>query len=138
MLRGLDLAKPPGVAEAISWASALHVLGAAELDAARRAQTMGAVLKYAEDIRTARAAEFAAGRRPRHAAMPDRERDGGRQPVDAGLPARERRCRRWTGRPGRSSCPVRRCTAAGRAACRSRPKPALRRRGRGRAAGDQA
>jgi MoxR-like ATPase len=59
MLRGLDLAKPPGVAEAISWTSALHVLGAAELDAARAQQTMGAVLKYADDMRTARAAGFA-------------------------------------------------------------------------------
>ena len=31
-LRGLDLAKPPGVAEAISWTAALHVLGAEKLD----------------------------------------------------------------------------------------------------------
>ena len=35
-LRDLDLAKPPGVAEAISWAGALNVLGAAGLDARRR------------------------------------------------------------------------------------------------------
>ena len=66
MLRGLDLAKPPGVAEAISWTSALHVLGAAELDAARAQQTMGAVLKYADDIRTARTADFG-GLDPSHA-----------------------------------------------------------------------
>jgi MoxR-like ATPase len=59
-LRGLDLAKPPGVAEAISWARALQVLGAAELDAAGARQTMGAVLKYAEDLKTAKAADFAA------------------------------------------------------------------------------
>src|ERR1700728_820969 len=38
-LRELDLAKPPGVAEAISWASALHVLGADRLDEAVAAQT---------------------------------------------------------------------------------------------------
>ncbi|HUA27429.1 MAG TPA: MoxR family ATPase, partial [Streptosporangiaceae bacterium] len=31
-LRGLDLAKPPGVAEAISWTAALHMLGAEKLD----------------------------------------------------------------------------------------------------------
>ena len=37
----LDLAKPPGVAEAISWASALQVLGAAELDASQRAADHG-------------------------------------------------------------------------------------------------
>jgi MoxR-like ATPase len=59
-LRGLDLAKPPGVAEAISWASALQVLGAGELDATAARQTMGTVLKYAEDLHTARAADFAA------------------------------------------------------------------------------
>ena len=35
-LRELDLAKPPGVAEAISWADALHVLGAAETGQRRR------------------------------------------------------------------------------------------------------
>jgi MoxR-like ATPase len=52
-LRELDLAKPPGVAEAISWAAALHLLGASELDAAAAARTAGAVLKYAEDLRAA-------------------------------------------------------------------------------------
>ena len=58
-LRGLDLAKPPGVAEAISWATALHVLGAAELDADAARKTMGTVLKYAEDMQAARSADFA-------------------------------------------------------------------------------
>jgi len=59
-LRGLDLAKPPGVAEAISWANALQVLGAADLDADAARKTMGAVLKYAEDLQTVRATDFAA------------------------------------------------------------------------------
>ncbi|MGO9081480.1 MAG: AAA family ATPase [Streptosporangiaceae bacterium] len=59
-LRELDLAKQPGVAEAISWASALAVLGAGELDAAAAERTAGAVLKYAEDLRTVREAGFAA------------------------------------------------------------------------------
>ncbi|MBO0834007.1 MAG: MoxR family ATPase [Actinobacteria bacterium] len=59
-LRELDLAKPPGVAEAISWATALRVLGADELDADSARQTMGAVLKYAEDLRAARTADLAA------------------------------------------------------------------------------
>ncbi len=58
-LRGLDLAKPPGVAEAISWAGALHVLGANSLDAAAARRTAGAVLKYAEDLRVAADAGFA-------------------------------------------------------------------------------
>src|SRR6266536_2031347 len=38
-LRDLDLAKPPGVAEAISWAGALNVLGATSLDGAIAGQT---------------------------------------------------------------------------------------------------
>ncbi len=48
-LRGLDLTKPPGVAEAISWATALQVIGAGELTAGTAQQTMSAVLKYSED-----------------------------------------------------------------------------------------
>jgi MoxR-like ATPase len=57
-LRTLDLAKPPGVAEAISWTAALHVLQAEQLDAAAADQTAGAVLKYAEDLQAAREAGF--------------------------------------------------------------------------------
>jgi MoxR-like ATPase len=49
-LRGLDLAKPPGVAETIDWAMALNALGRQELDAEIVEQTLGSVLKYREDI----------------------------------------------------------------------------------------
>ncbi|MBO0871118.1 MAG: MoxR family ATPase [Micromonosporaceae bacterium] len=55
-LRGLDLAKPPGVAEAISWAAALRVLGFGELTPDAAGRTLGAVLKFAEDEQIARAA----------------------------------------------------------------------------------
>ena len=48
-LRSLDLLKPPGVAETLDWAQALHALGHTELDVASAAATMGAVLKYRED-----------------------------------------------------------------------------------------
>ena len=58
-LRDLDLAKPPGVAEAISWADALRVLGVHELDTAAAERTAGAVLKYAEDLRAIRESGFA-------------------------------------------------------------------------------
>ena len=58
-LRKLDLAKPPGVAEAISWAQALQVLGTGGLDGVAAERTAGAVLKYSEDLRTARATGFA-------------------------------------------------------------------------------
>jgi MoxR-like ATPase len=58
-LRDLDLAKPPGVAEAISWAEALGVLSAEVLDEASAARTVGAVIKYEEDLQAVRAAGFA-------------------------------------------------------------------------------
>ena len=58
-LRGLRLAKPPGIAEAISWTAALRVLGAEQLDEAAAERTASAVLKYAEDLDAARAAGFA-------------------------------------------------------------------------------
>jgi MoxR-like ATPase len=48
-LRKLDLTKPPGISEAISWANALSVFGAGELDGHVADQTMSTVLKYPED-----------------------------------------------------------------------------------------
>src|SRR5690242_15953688 len=59
-LRSMDLAKPPGVAEAISWAEALSVLGAEHIDPASAAQTAGVVLKYSEDLQVVQAADLAA------------------------------------------------------------------------------
>jgi MoxR-like ATPase len=60
-LRELDLAKPPGVAEAISWAEAVQLLGGGKLDEAAAEQTAGAVIKYSEDLAAARVAGFIAG-----------------------------------------------------------------------------
>jgi hypothetical protein len=48
-LRTFDQLKPPGIAEAMDWATALHTLGARELDPDLAARTLGAVLKYRED-----------------------------------------------------------------------------------------
>jgi len=48
-MRQLDLLKPPGVAESIDWAAALHALGARQFDPELAAITLGAVLKYRED-----------------------------------------------------------------------------------------
>jgi MoxR-like ATPase len=48
-MRGLDLIKPPGVAESLDWAAALAALGARTLDPELAAATLGAVLKYRED-----------------------------------------------------------------------------------------
>jgi len=58
-LRGLDLAKPPGVAETIDWAHALAALGRQELDAEIVESTLGSVLKYHEDLETVRDAALA-------------------------------------------------------------------------------
>jgi MoxR-like ATPase len=54
-LRRVDLAKPPGVAEAIDWAQALHALGHEQLDEAAVDATLGAVVKYQEDFAAVRA-----------------------------------------------------------------------------------
>lgn len=48
-LRGLDVQKPPGIAEAINWVHAAAMLGLTSLDAAGIERTLGAVLKYRED-----------------------------------------------------------------------------------------
>lgn len=53
-LRDLDVAKRPGVAEAIDWAHALAFLGAASLDGEAAEATLGAVLKDHEDLELAR------------------------------------------------------------------------------------
>jgi MoxR-like ATPase len=50
-----DLVKPPGVAETLDWAQALHTLGASQLDLEAAAATLGAVLKYREDAERVRA-----------------------------------------------------------------------------------
>lgn len=49
-LRGLELFKPPGLAETIDWANALLVLNATELDRETVDATLGVVLKYQDDI----------------------------------------------------------------------------------------
>ena len=48
-MRGLELYKPPGVAETIDWAEALATLGAARLDEQVVDATLGTILKYRED-----------------------------------------------------------------------------------------
>ncbi|MBM3718457.1 MAG: MoxR family ATPase [Actinobacteria bacterium] len=48
-LRGLNLYKPPGVAETIDWATALGRLGVTAIDQAVVERTLGTVLKYRED-----------------------------------------------------------------------------------------
>ncbi len=48
-LRSLKVQKPPGIAEAIDWLTALEVLGLPRLDPAAAQRTLGAVLKYRDD-----------------------------------------------------------------------------------------
>jgi MoxR-like ATPase len=54
-LRGLELYKPPGVAETIDWANALAALGQGEVDEAAVSLTLGTILKYREDQERTRA-----------------------------------------------------------------------------------
>ena len=51
-----DLQKPPGVAETLDWARALHHLGSTRVDLASAAATLGALVKYREDGERVRAA----------------------------------------------------------------------------------
>ena len=53
-LRAMDVAKRPGVAEAIDWAHALAFLGVDSLDGASAEATLGTVLKDHEDLELAR------------------------------------------------------------------------------------
>jgi MoxR-like ATPase len=50
-VRALDVAKPPGVAEAIDWARALALLGADGADGADGRETLGWALKNHDDLR---------------------------------------------------------------------------------------
>jgi MoxR-like ATPase len=55
-MRDSDIQKPPGIAEAIDWLAALHLLGVERLDAEAIERTLGSVLKYSEDQDVIRAA----------------------------------------------------------------------------------
>ncbi len=50
------LIKPPGVAETLDWARALHELGASDLDLDTAAASLGVAVKYREDAERVRAA----------------------------------------------------------------------------------
>ncbi len=55
LMRGMELYKPPGVAETIDWAAALAALGRTNLDEHTVDVTLGTVLKYREDQERLRA-----------------------------------------------------------------------------------
>lgn len=49
-IRGLDLLKPPGTAESLDWAATLLALGARTISPEIAAVSLGALLKYQDDI----------------------------------------------------------------------------------------
>ena len=53
-LRSMDLYKVPGVAETLDWARSLAALGATRIDASLVDATLGAALKYQEDLEKVR------------------------------------------------------------------------------------
>jgi MoxR-like ATPase len=55
-LREMDLYKVPGVAETLDWARSLAALGATRIDSSLVDATLGAALKYQEDLERARQA----------------------------------------------------------------------------------
>jgi MoxR-like ATPase len=55
-LRERELRKAPGISESLDWAQTLQLLGAQRLGAEVFEPSLGSVLKYPEDIETARAA----------------------------------------------------------------------------------
>ena len=50
MVRGLDLKKPPSIAESIDWARALLLLGAEDVDKAVLERTMSIIVKHRTDL----------------------------------------------------------------------------------------
>jgi MoxR-like ATPase len=50
MVRGLDLKKPPSIAESIDWARALMLLGAADIDRSVFERTMSIIVKHRTDL----------------------------------------------------------------------------------------
>jgi MoxR-like ATPase len=53
-LRGIDLFKPPGMAETIDWSHALLALSTVDLNAQVVDDSLGVILKYQEDVDTIR------------------------------------------------------------------------------------
>jgi MoxR-like ATPase len=53
-LRGVDLFKPPGMAETLDWARALLALGTVDLNEQVVDDSLGVILKYQEDVDTIR------------------------------------------------------------------------------------
>ncbi|HTD32308.1 MAG TPA: MoxR family ATPase [Candidatus Elarobacter sp.] len=58
-LRERELRKAPGIAESLDWAQTLRILGAERLDEGVFDASLGAVLKYPEDVESARASRAA-------------------------------------------------------------------------------
>jgi hypothetical protein len=50
MVRGLDLKKPPSIAESIDWARALLLLGADDIDQQVFNDTMSIIVKHRTDL----------------------------------------------------------------------------------------
>ena len=50
MVRGLDLKKPPSIAESIDWARALMMLGADDIDWSVFERTMSIIVKHRTDM----------------------------------------------------------------------------------------
>ena len=54
LLRGIDLFKPPGMAETLDWSRALLALGTVDLNEQAVDDSLGVILKYQEDVDSVR------------------------------------------------------------------------------------
>ena len=90
-LRGLDLYKPPGVAETLDWAAALLALDTKELGDEHLADTLGALVKYQDDV----GAGADASRRATHTRPAGGRRDVRRDPLTICLIMHTRSNARW-------------------------------------------
>jgi hypothetical protein len=118
-LRGIDLFKAPGIAEAIDWCRALAALGVTELDPQSVRDTLGVLLKYQDDLARADGptiAELLAGA-PGRLTMP-RAAPSAASPDQTPPPPR---CRCWPA-TSRISCG---CCATPGSGCRRR-MPSMR------------
>jgi hypothetical protein len=114
-VRGADTFKPPGVAETIDWAAALAALDAKELEPALVDETLGALLKYQDDIAKIRGAEARAwSPTPRGDPSPGRDAGAAGRRGRAGAPRRPTWC------PSGGCCGGRGCLSGRRSCWRER------------------
>ena len=116
MVRGLDLKKPPSIAESIDWARTLLLMGAEDIDHETFEQSMSIIVKHRTDIDLVAERVGMKLRGADPGRVSPRPRPTGREPTPArrawrrscSASARSCAARGWRSGPRRSSTPSRR------------------------------